>query len=631
MDKDTLARAEDVLRLLATAASVSRLYPATNPMPQEAIGRFVQSARTLTAAHGTLRFTVDPKGLRIEDVPAAEGQAAVAGLAESLHALQVGQLIVAPEVTPEETRAFLDLVNAEARDIRERGGIRSALGAAGVSRIAVIEVTLRASTEEGILGLDLTTAPLPDIAQEVQASVESWVSAAAGGEVRDDLLGAVDRLEEATQKLARERIAQALLRLDEGTRARLMSSAFALDSTTPPMEGMMQVIADMQPAALARLLSLAAMMTCSPPSDLVQTLDLPPEIMREVLALLSPSPRSEAECGVPPEVDAGEVAREARAMEDESDLDRQIALAAPSLASGRALATAVAIARTHPTPDAVEAIGVALPAAARDGAFTEVREALRRLDEMRSEASLAFAIDSAYIGLSDPQVLADVCRNPSTDAEMTVAADLLAVAGTPGAEALLNHFLETSESRRLLLLPAMRGLSDGLLSAASRRLRSASIPSAVALLKVIPLLGDKRAVSVVEQGMEHLDSSVRRAAVTALAETRTSDASRALTKAVGHWDPETQRFAISEIGRVHLDEALPAVVRVLEDIKVWERNHEIKKEAIKCLEALGSSKAIPILRRMSQRRLALGRQTKELRFLARQALNRLDGGEANRT
>ena len=96
--------------------------------------------------------------------------------------------------------------------------------ASGVSHIAVIEVSLRASDETGLLGVDLMTAPLDDIAAEVVAAAERWQKSDGPG--HDEMAEAIDRLEAATRELAVERVAEALMRLDETSRMKVL--AFSL-------------------------------------------------------------------------------------------------------------------------------------------------------------------------------------------------------------------------------------------------------------------------------------------------------------------------------------------------------------------------------------------------------------------
>jgi HEAT repeat protein len=233
-------------------------------------------------------------------------------------------------------------------------------------------------------------------------------------------------------------------------------------------------------------------------------------------------------------------------------------------------------------------------------------------------------VEVARSKIADPEILSVVCRAPLTDADAAIAGEILVAAGTPGAEALMDAYLEADDHTRSLLTPVVRRMGEPLMQVASRRLRSDDSETAAAILSMLPSLGDKRAVVVMTQGLEHLDVSVRFAAVRALAETPGDEGKQALAKSLGHWDPETRRFVIREIGRVQAHEGTRGLVRILEDINVFERNHELKKEAIKSLESLGSPEAIPVLRRWANRKFVIGRKNKELRFLARQATLRLE-------
>ncbi len=150
------------MRLLASAANAARLYPPSSELPGQARERFVARANEVTGQLGPLRYVVDPHELKIGETVLAQGQSQTTGFAEALHAMQVGQLVIAPGVTVEETIAFIDIANTEPAQVRSQG-IRELLMRAGVSHVAVIEVSLRKSDEEGILGIDLTNAPLDEI------------------------------------------------------------------------------------------------------------------------------------------------------------------------------------------------------------------------------------------------------------------------------------------------------------------------------------------------------------------------------------------------------------------------------------------------------------------------------------
>ena len=621
MSAETRSHAEDVLRALAAAVNSSRLYPPSSELPRQAIARFLQAA---SSAASTVRFSVDKGGFRSGDQELAAGQTQVVNLAETLHVLQVGQMMIAPAVTEEEALAFIATVNSDSRTLRENGGLRKALGEAGVEQIAVIEVTLRASDEEGILGLDLTAAPLEDIGRETSVVAEEWGKTASQGDGVDRLGTAFDRLEEAARELAQRRVADALMRLDEATRVKLLSQSLTPDLCGQRMGSMLQVIARMNPASLARLLRLVAERAGTRPDKLLASIDLPPELVREIGMLLSPPPEPGLEHGVPRHTDPTEIAEELAEEDETGDLERQIALSSPPLAAGKALLTTTAIAAERPTLEAVDAIRVALAPAAHDGALREVRQALQRLTEMETDAALTLAVGQARAALADPEVLRAVCHAPISEADAAIVGEILNAAGPAGSEALLTAYVETNGATRALLRPVLRGAADGALAVASRYVRTADSGRAEAIVRVLPDFGDRRAVSTANQALEHLDARVRKAAVTALAEMRSEEAIAGLAKALAHWEPETRRFAAREIGRTGAIGALPALLRILEEISMFEKNYELKKEVIKSLEALGSKDAAPMLRRIAQRRFVIGRKNKELRFLARNALSRLE-------
>ena len=614
VDMDSYPRAEEALRLLSTAAGAARLYPPASPLPAEAVARFTTRANEMVGSAGPMRIIVDPHGFRIGDTEIGTANSQTITLAEALHALQVGQLIIAPGLTEPETAAFVAIANADPAAIRTLGGPRNALMSSGVSHIAVIEVSLRASEETGLLGIDLMAAPLDDIAAEVVAAAERWQQNTGAGD--DEMAAAIDRLEAATRDLAIERVAQALMRLDETSRMKVLAFSIKADTNGARAEGMLAVIANMKPAALARLLTLVAAQAPADPRRVAAVLPLPMDKARLMEQMLTPTRSGDDETAAGT---ADELAEEMAAPEDRSDLQRQVAIASPMLAAGRALNTAVAISRTHPEPEAARAIGDSLAQAAQDGAFPEVRGALRRLDELGQDHALTDAVALAKGALNDPAVLADVCTAVATDADAAMAGEILSAAGPAGAEALLNAYLRAPEGQRSLLRPVLRAMSDGVLGVARSRLRSDDPVTAVAILRTLAALGDRRAVPIISQGLGHLDESVRFAAITALADTNAPEAATALIKALNHGESGTQRFAVREIGRVKAAPAVHQLTRALEDLNVL-RSHELKKETIRALEQIGTEDAENALRRTADRKLVWGRKSRELRSQARRAL-----------
>ena len=619
-ESESFPRAEEMLRLLAAAAGSARLYPPSSAMPAEAIAKFAARSNEITQTQGPLRYTIDPDAFRIGDAEVAPGNGQIVALAKALHSLQVGQLVIAPGLTDAEATAFVTIANADPAAVRAVGGPRAVLGSANVSHIAVVEVSLRASDEDGLGGMDLMNAPLGDIAGELAEAAQRWAETRGAGD--DEIARAVGRLETATRNIAVERVATALMRLDESTRQKVLAYSLQSDANGKRMDGMLDVIAHLKPAALARLLTLVATQANTDPNRIAAALPLPAEAAALLKPLLTRPKASDPAADEAPS--AQEVAAEMSTPEDPGDIQRQVAIASPQLASGRALTTAVAVSRSHPDEESVRAIGDTLPQAAKDGAFPVVREALRRLDELISQPELNAEIGQALATLSEPDVLAEVCAAVVTDADAAIAGEILHAAGPAGAEALLESYIRGNETQRSLLRPAMRGMSEAILGVARARLRSEAPKRAIAILATLPILGDRRAVPVMMQALAHLDEQVRFAAITALADTRSPEAANALVKALSHPEPETQRFAVREIGRVKAAPAVHQLTRALEDLNVLQRTYETKKEVVRALAQIGTPEAERALKRTADRKFAMGRKSRELRSLARKALVDID-------
>ncbi|HEY3317780.1 MAG TPA: HEAT repeat domain-containing protein [Coriobacteriia bacterium] len=624
-------RAEEVVRGLATAANAVRLYPATSPLRDQAVGRFLALAHATVSDGTPLQLIVEPSGFKSGETVLADGQNNVVAFAEALYAHQVGKLIVAPGVTADEVMRFLAAVSADTHAVRDSGGLRAVLKESGVSRLAVVEVTLRASTDEGLSGLDLTAAPLEEIAPRVAAAASAWQESAAQGAGNDGVAGAVAALEEAARDLAMQRIAEALMRLDEATRVKALAAAYATDADGEPMRGMLDVLAKMKPSALARLLSLAANMTGTPTNELLCGLKLPPEALRAVMLLLRPSPQQESARGVPVDADVTAIAREVKAENEveASELERQIARSPRALAAGKALTTTVQLAMDRKTQDAVQAVGEALAPAVRAGALAEVRAALAFLGTLDRDPALGGAASHARQSVADPELLRLCIGSLSIGADADTVAAILSAAGPVAADTFIAFYIGSNDSLRPRLQQVLRSMGDVVTSAASRRIRDADTPTARELIDVLVGIGDKRTVPVLRQALEHLDVEVRRATLEALARIGGTESERLLVGALGHWDPETRRYAARAIGQARAASAVPAMLKILQGYYLFERNYGLKKELIESLEVLGSPAAVPTLRRMAGRRFVIGRKNRELRYLARRALAGLEQARGN--
>ncbi len=617
------ALAEDLLRLLAAAINAVRLYPLASPLRVDAISRFTRGANAVTAAHGAMQLRVDRGRFHLGETSIGEGLPQIAALAEMLHALQVGQIIIAPGLAENEVASFLDVIGSDAHAVRAGGGARSALLGAGVANIAVVEVTLRASSEEGLLGLDLTTAPLEDIAREMAGAVDQWAEGADGPDLIDEAVG---RLEPAARDLAMRRCAEALMLLDEATRLSMLASSMPESAGGPQMDGLLEVVAHMPPAALARLLRLTAESRNASPDGIMGAIEFPPELAAELALLLRPSPQTEAERGVPPEADVTGIVHEVEAA-DEQDIEHITMLVhatTANAAAARGLSTTVRMAREHPTEDGVKAVAEAIKPAARLGTLEELARAAELLDALGEDPGLASAVQSARTALADPSLLATCARRLAEDPATRSAHTLLVEAGGAGAEALVSAYLDANELQRANLLPAATEMLETVAPIAGRVLRAGDAASAAAVLRLLGSMGSRRLAPTIAAGLEHLDSRVREAAVVALAESPSTESTQLLVKALAHWDPETRRIAAREIGRTGNTGAAPALLKIMAEVSLFERNYELKKEVLKSLETLHSPQAVPVLRRLARRGLVIGKKNRELRYLAQRVLESLE-------
>ena len=431
---------------------------------------------------------------------------------------------------------------------------------------------------------------------------------------------AIGRLEAATRELAVQRVADGAhaARRDlahEGARV----LARRPTPTARRMEGMLAVVANMKPAALARLLMLVAAQARTDPRRIAARSPLPErQGARCIDQLLAPIATPDDERRLDDE--RGRAWR--RAMAVDEDTERPRAPGRHRLASARRGTRArdrgrgLAHARRSPTRRAPSAS--ALPQAARDGAFPPCARRCAASTSSASSTSMADAVSAARATLADPAVLADICRASSTDADAAIAGEILPAAGPAGAEALLDS-LHPRRRGAALAAPAgaarhgRRGARRRAHEAAHRRPGRRDRDPAHARRARRPPRGAGAVAG------PHATSTSRCASPPSpRSPIRTApEAATALIKALSHPEPETQRFVVREIGRVKAAPAVHQLTRALEDLNVCARTRR-KKEIIHALEQIGTPEAQGALRRTADRKLVMGRKSRELRIAGAQ-------------
>lgn len=625
MLEQTQAHAEEVIRALAAAEAAVRLYPPTSRIPFEAVERFIESAASVTRATGHIRYLVEPKVFKFTDILLGETNPQISSLAETLYAHQVGQLIIAPDIGPDEAMTFVRCVAADPRATREEGGLRSVIVGAGVTHIAVIELTLRASKDEGIAGMDLSSAPLEAIGPEVVRAAAKWARSAAAGEGVDDVGRAIGSLETAARDLAASRVAQALMRLDETTRVAVLTAALHADASGKRMEGVFDVVAQMNPATLARLLTLVAARGDQAPSDLLSKMRLPPEAMRAIALLLRPS--ADADPGRGTETGEPDVAGMVEAVEmeedDDAEMGRRLAGAAPKLAASRGLRTTLALARTSPTIDSVAAVGAAMLGALAAGAFEAVRDGLTFFEGAATNPELTQSIGRARAGLADPTILRQAMLSARAATPADVAAVLMA-AGPVGADVAMIAWINAEQDDRSVLERAFAMAPEGVITAAGRRLHTSDPFEAVQLTELLAIVGDRRAVPALRQTLDNAFPEVRLAAITALTRLGSDEAWRAAYGALRSDDLATVQHVLALVRAADAQGAIPTLLEMAGTRAAGNRSREIRREIIDCLGLMHAEAARPLLRKIAGKRFVFGKAATDLRDAARAALATMD-------
>ena len=138
-------------RACKAAACAVVLYPAEHPTISAALLSLATAARTATAS-GALTIGVTPDTLTVDRRQIAKPDAAVTELAALLHAHQVGQLIVHPQIDADLWRRFLTVLAVPPDQARLRGGLARVWSSEAQSGIEVRRIDFNELLRERIRG-----------------------------------------------------------------------------------------------------------------------------------------------------------------------------------------------------------------------------------------------------------------------------------------------------------------------------------------------------------------------------------------------------------------------------------------------------------------------------------------------
>ncbi len=239
MVSDEMHAVEAVVRSLATAVKTLRLYPASSPIPMDAIHSAETAVGIVLGMQPTLSLVVARNGLTYHgEALYAPGAADLANL---LTAHGVAQADFMPGCTPAELSAFLDVLLRDVAEVSAAGGAAAALALAGVGAVAVSEVVLTTAVTEMATAEDVD-AFLRELAADEQ-KLAAWLASAASG----DPATLSDGLAELARAIGPSRMAElqttlgrAFVVQEPAARDALIGLALGTGDASPVLKGMMR-------------------------------------------------------------------------------------------------------------------------------------------------------------------------------------------------------------------------------------------------------------------------------------------------------------------------------------------------------------------------------------------------------
>jgi hypothetical protein len=177
-DAEMTRAAEAVVRALTTAIKTLRLYPASSPIPLQAMQAASDALAGMLTAESSVSLVVARDGFtyrgeRVNVTSASD-------LADLLTAHEVAQVDFLPGCTTADLSGFLATILREPAEVRAEGGFSAVLTQTGAACVAVSEVVLTTASAELPTGIDVD-----EFLRELAADEErlaAWLTAAAAGD-----------------------------------------------------------------------------------------------------------------------------------------------------------------------------------------------------------------------------------------------------------------------------------------------------------------------------------------------------------------------------------------------------------------------------------------------------------------
>jgi len=228
--------------------------------------------------------------------------------------------------------------------------------------------------------------------------------------------------------------------------------------------------------------------------------------------------------------------------------------------------------------------------------------------------------------------LTALLHHHDTQISITQLHSLLALLGRPAAMHLSMCLeMEEDAGRRGNLIDALRAIGRNAVPALKEALASPNPSHVRNALLLLGEIGHKPAFPDVALALEHRDLPVRRAAVAAVAVLgEGSQASQALSAALGRSEPGLQLEILAVLSELKDPTAVPAVAELLQTAKgSTEEAARIRLRALETLGIIGSPDAVAPLQDVFRKKGILGgRESTAMRLAAAKSLSAINTREA---
>jgi hypothetical protein len=180
--------------------------------------------------------------------------------------------------------------------------------------------------------------------------------------------------------------------------------------------------------------------------------------------------------------------------------------------------------------------------------------------------------------------------------------------------------VESDDATRIALTPLARSLIEPIALTAGKLIRSRDTTTALGAVDLLRALASRRLLPTCAHGLEHPDPVVREAAAAAIADMPGPESRRILQDALAHRNIAVRLAAVRGIGRARRTDALDSLLEIIGSSGRGDRNQDLKREAFRSIEMLGSDQAVPVLEKLAKRSAGIGKRRRENRDLARTTL-----------